>query len=356
MAKRKRGLVDEPPWETDEENNEKTIKDIEDISKRISDATRSNLPLHTKLRPSGFDSFLGNTSTINSIKSKLAQKALHHSILLQGPSGCGKTTIARILKAELNCSDFDFVEINMGNIGGVATAREIIRNVKLRPMQGNCRIYLLDECQQATKDFQNALLKPLEDTPSYAYFILCTTDPQKLLITIRNRCAIYEVNPLVDSDMIELIERTAEEEDKQIDDEVVTDVMIAADGCPRQAMVILDQIIDLDPRRQRRAIKSFIGHEAATLDLCQALLRGDAWGRIQSILNDLGDEPEKVRRAVIGYMSAVALKADETKKGMRKVVKAAEVFNHFEKAFYDSGKPGLTFACWKAVAGDDIPY
>jgi DNA polymerase-3 subunit gamma/tau len=254
MAKRQRGIVEQP------QDNEET----EVIEKEVKPKA-TTLPLHTKLRPDTFNAFLGNTSTVNSIKSKLAQGALHHSILLQGPSGCGKTTIARILKSELKCSDFDFVEINMGNIGGVATAREIIRNVKLRPMQGDCRIYLLDECQQATKDFQNALLKPLEDTPSYAYFILCTTDPQKLLLTIRNRCAIYEVNKLSDDDVAQLIERTAERENKSVDDEVVTDIMIASEGCPRQAMVILDQIIDLDPRRQRRAIKNFIGQEAATL-------------------------------------------------------------------------------------------
>ena len=343
MAKRQRGIV--------ADKKQEAIEAAEKATKTM--LTKPPLPLHTKCRPLTFDRFIGNTSTVNSLKSKLLQGALHHSLLFQGPSGCGKTTLARILKAELQCSDFDFVEINMGNIGGVATAREIIRNIKLKPMDGPCRIYLLDEVQQATKDFQNALLKPLEDTPSYAYFILCTTDPQRLLLTIRNRCATYEVTKLSDDQIAGLIERTAEEEGKSVDNEVVTDILIAADGCPRQAMVILDQIIDLDPRRQRRAIKSYIGQEAATIELCQALLNSQPWAVVQDILKGLEEEPEKVRRAVIGYMAAVAVKSD---RNMKKVRRAAEVFAAFEKPFYDTLKPGLVFACYKAVEGKDIPF
>jgi DNA polymerase III gamma/tau subunit len=341
MVKRQRGLIEESPGS---EETEETI---------TKETNKLTLPLHTKCRPASFDDFIGNTSAVNSLKSKLAQGTLHHSILIQGPSGCGKTTIARILKNELECSDFDFIEINAGNNRGIETGREIIRNVKLRPMKGNCRIYLLDEIHQATKDFQNALLKPLEDTPSYAYFILCTTDPRKLLLTIRNRCATYEVTSLNDNQIVELIEKTTKEENKSVDDEVVTDIMIAADGCPRQAMVILDQIIDMDPRRQRRAIKSYIGQEAATLELCQALLKGVSWKVIQAILKDLNEEPEKIRRAIIGYMASVAA---NDKGGGAKSSRAAFIFKCFEKPFYDTLKPGLIFSCWQATKEEDIHF
>jgi DNA polymerase III gamma/tau subunit len=350
MSKRQRGLLNQEREKIDE-SKEAAVE----AAKKANDtfSTPPLLPLHTKCRPSTFDDLIGNSDTVNSLKSKLAQGTLHRSILLQGPSGCGKTTIARILKAALGCSDFDFVEINMGNIGGVATAREIIKNIKLRPMQGRCRIYLLDEVQQATRDFQNALLKPLEDTPPYAYFILCTTDPQKLLITIRNRCAAYEVGNLNDDQIAELMRRTAEEENKPIDSQVISDIIIAADGCPRQAMVILDQIIDLDPRRQRRAIKSFIGEAAATIELCQALLKCSPWAKVQDILKGIEDEPEKVRRAVIGYMAAVVINNEGD---MRKSDRAEKVYRCFEKPFYDTLRPGLVFSCWRAVEGKDIPF
>lgn len=350
MPKRQRGLITEA--------REKAVETAIEVNKKILEKQAPPPPpLHIRCRPPSFNDFVGNTSTVNSLKSKLAQGALAHALLFQGPSGCGKTTLARIIKTELGCSDFDFVEINMGNIGGVATAREIIRNIKLRPMQGNCRIYLLDEVQQATKDFQNALLKPLEDTPPYAYFILCTTDPQKLLVTIRNRCAVYEVAQLQDSQIVELLERTTDEEEKPVDDEVITDIMIASDGCPRQAMVILDQIIDLDPRRQRRAIKSYIGQEAVTIELCRALLDSASWEEVQSILANLNEDPEKVRRAVIGYMSAVAIKSDvKSRNGMKKAVRASEIFQCFSRPFYDTLKPGLVFACWEAVKDRDLPF
>ena len=116
--------------------------------------------------------------------------------------------------------------------------------------------------QSTSKAFQNGVLKPLEDTPPFVYFILCTTDPQKLLRTIKNRCTTYEVESLYDRDMIALIEDVAGKEEKPIAEKVVDDIVEVADGCPRQALVILDQVIDMDPRRQSRAVRDYVTNEA----------------------------------------------------------------------------------------------
>jgi DNA polymerase-3 subunit gamma/tau len=306
--------------------------------------------LQINYRPNNFDDFLGNVSTVKSLQSKLKQKALPQSILFQGPSGCGKTTLARILMKELGCDQKDYIEINAATESGIDTVRGIVKNINLRPMFGKVRIYLLDEVQATSKGFQNGLLKPLEDMPSFVYFILCTTDPQKLLKTIRNRCTTYEVDLLSDKDMQGLIERVFTAEEKPIDEEVVFDIIEVADGCPRQALVILDQIIDMDPRRQRRAVRDYVTNEAKTIELCRALLNKQSWPNIQTILADLTDDAEKVRRAVIGYMSAVAIK----ERNPQVVNQAEKVYHNFKLNYFDTGKAGLVFSCWSAVKDEDI--
>lgn len=310
------------------------------------------MPLHIDYRPKDFDEFMGNGAIVQKLQSKLKDGTLPHSILFVGPSGCGKTTLARILKGHLKCSDLDFIEINVGNQRGIETGREIISNIRLLPIEGDVRIYLLDEVHSMTRDLQGALLKPLEDTPKYVYFILCTTDPQKLLKTVRNRCSTYEVQSLAFDPLMDLMEDIAEKEGKEVDERALEDIYDISEGCPRQALVILDQVIDLDIRKQRRAVKAWKGQEAQVIELCRALFNLQPWGQIQGILKGIEEDPEKVRRAVMGYMSAVALNdKSPTKTGV-----AAGVFEAFRLPFYDTGKPGLVFACWNAVKNEDIPY
>jgi DNA polymerase-3 subunit gamma/tau len=311
------------------------------------------MPLHTDYRPKDFDEFAGNKITVRKLQAQLKAKELPHSLMFIGPSGCGKTTLARILKDHLKCSELDFIEINAGNNRGIETGRQIISNIRLMPIEGEVRIYLLDEIHQATKDFQNALLKPLEDTPDHVYFILCTTDPQKLLKTIRNRCSTYEVNLLDFDPLMDLMERIVEDQSKQeVEEDVLEEIYDVAEGCPRQALVILDQIINLDPGRQKRAVQAWKFETAQVIELCRALFNQAAWSIIQEILRGIDEEPEKVRRAVIGYMAAVA----SNEKRPSKAHTASMVFEAFRLPFYDTGKPGLVFACWNAVEGGDIPH
>jgi hypothetical protein len=108
----------------------------------------------------------------------------------------------------------------------------------------------------------------------------------------------------------------------------------------------------MDPARQRRAVRDYVTNEAKTIELCRALLKGANWPNIQTLLKDLTDDPEKVRRAVIGYMSSVAL----NQKNPKVVYDAGMIFKNFQKAFYDTGKAGLTFACWAAVEGQDLNF
>lgn len=256
---------------------------------------------------------------------------------------CGKTTIARIIASELECSQHDFIEINAGNNRGIDTAREIIKNINYAPLAGKTKFILLDEAHKLTGDFQNALLKPLEDTPAHVYFILCTTDPQKLLPTIRNRCMMFEMRELNDKQMLKLIHRVVAEEEAKCQSDIITRIIDKADGCPRQALILLEQIINLSPKEQKKAIRIFKTQDEQIIDLCRALLNKDKWSEIAKLLKGIDEEPEKIRYAVLGYMTSVMLGSEKGD------TQAAIVINNFKDTFYNTLRAGLTFACFKSV-------
>lgn len=306
--------------------------------------------LHLSYRPKNFDEVIGNKGIITSLKSILNREDdFPHAMIFQGPSGCGKTTLARIVASELGCPEKikgevngDFVEINASNNRGIDTARSIIQTMHYHPSIAKCRVWLLDEVHQATKDFQNSLLKALEDFPKYAYFILCTTDPQKLLPTLKNRCSIFEVESLDDEEIMQLLNWVLNEEEFDIPNDVKEEIIDAVDGCPRQTLVILDQIIDLPEGEMLGAVKDTKVDEKEVRELCQAMLKNASWKKISGILKGLkSSEPEKIRRAVIGYMSAVLLNGGDAK--------AALIIDIFREPVFHSGMPGIVLMAYSAM-------
>jgi len=315
------------------------------------------MPLHIDYRPRDFDEIVGNSDIVKSIKSILDRdnEDYPHAWMFTGPSGCGKTTLARIIANKLGCEptskNRDFQEINASEARGIDTAREILSSMRYTPANSSntCRIYLLDEVHQGTKDFQNSLLKALEDTPKHVHFMLCTTDPQKILPTIKNRCSQFEVEKLSDVLIYGLIIRTLDEEGEDgVDKETIQAITEAADGCPRQALVTLDQIIDLEPAEMLQAVQNFQSTQKETIDLCRALLSGSGWEDVAPILKDLKGDPEKIRQAVNGYMQAVLLKQKSINN--QTADRALFIMVCFKDTFFYNGKPGLTRACAEIFA------
>ena len=208
-----------------------------------------SLPLHLKYRPQSFEEFVGAESVVESLMTVLGRENGEvRTFLFVGSSGCGKTTSARIVKSSLNCSDMDFFEYNSANTRGIDTIREITENSKYAPMKGKVKIYLIDECHKMTNDAQNALLKLLEDTPKHVRLILCTTDPEKLIKTIKTRCMIFMFPLLKRSQILKLLKSVCKEEDVDVSDSLLNLITDYSDGCPRQALVMLDQVIDMDEK------------------------------------------------------------------------------------------------------------
>lgn len=300
--------------------------------------------LHIKYRPDKFSEMIGNKETVEGVQSLIASKERPHTYLLHGPSGCGKTSLSRIMSKEIGCHPNEIVEINISNNRGIDTARDIIDKTKLRPLYGPCRVYILDEVHKSTNEFQNALLKVLEEPPEHIYFILCTTEPEKLIKTVRNRCSTFSISPLSDKRIVRALEEICEKESLSVDLELLKTIAKESLGSMRSALVILDQVKDLkgDISEIIASVGIVTEENKTVIELCRRLSTPKVkWKSVAIVLKNLEEDPEKVRRAVLGYFSSVLLNEENPY--------AAHVIECFEDPFYNSGKAGLIKSCFMAI-------
>lgn len=303
------------------------------------------MTLYLKHRPQTFDDIVGNKETVSSLESMLQRDDRPHAFLFYGPSGTGKTTLGRIVANELGCSKTDFKEVDSADFRGIDTIRGIRSQSVYKPLEGPCRVWLLDEVHQLSKDGQNALLKALEDTPKHVYYILCTTDPQKLIDTIKGRCSQFETSLLSETEMTKLIHRVTKVEGESLEKEVRKQIVQDSLGHARNALQILDQVLSVEPDQRVVVAKKSAEQQSQTIELCRALLNGEPWKKVSNILSGLSKSDfENIRRAVLGYCSSVLLKGDNPQ--------AAAVMEEFVDPFYNSGFPGLVLACYSVIFGE----
>ena len=307
------------------------------------------MSLALKHRPQTLGEVEGNDSTVKALTALLQRdkEDINHSMLFTGPSGCGKTTLARIVSNELGCIGNDFHEIDSADFRGIDTIREIRQKMWLAPTEGACVVYLLDECHQCSKDAQSALLKALEDSPPHVYFLLATTDPEKLLPTIRGRCVNFPVSPLSEDQMSAFLTLICRTERRRVSKEVIEQIACDSLGSCRNALQILDKIIDLDAEEMEEAARQISQQENQVIELCRALFAGKAWKEIATILRGLEKEDiEKTRLSVMGYCSSILL-SEKTKDAPQAFI----VMDEFKNPFYNNGRAGLVYASYAAVEG-----
>jgi DNA polymerase III gamma/tau subunit len=305
------------------------------------------MPLHVDMRPKTFPDMVGNNAVIESLHKIVARKDRPHAYLFVGPSGTGKTTLARIFAKELGCLDIDFYEYNTANTRGIDTIRDIQAKANLLP-HGKVKFYLLDECHQVTGAAAEAMLKMLEDTPSHCYFVLATTNPEKLIPTIKTRVTTFETKLLVSFEMKALLVKCLSTigNPDNFSPKIITEIIKSANGCPREAVKLLDQVIDMDSEEAALSVvKSFHQESPEIIDLCRAIFdpakQGfEKWNTCKAIaakLLESGEDIEGIRRSILGYMSTIFVKA-KTPAGAEKMF---NILNDFEKPYYSSGKAGL---------------
>lgn len=296
---------------------------------------------HLKYRPTELDDVVGQPEAVKTIGCWLQENEVPHSILFSGASGCGKTTLARILRVKLGCKKSDLAEVNCADLRGIDNAREIRSLMNIRPA-GKCRVWILDEVHRTSKDFQDAMLKLLEDTPEHVYFMLCTTDPHKLLKTIITRCTEVRVRPLSEKDMRKVLGRAAKLAKKSFSDAVLEKVIDCADGSPRKALVLLNAIASLKNESDQLAGIEKADHKSEAIQIARALLNPRMrWPEMAKLLKtcDL-DDAEGLRQLILSYCTTVLLS------GGPLATKAAEIIEVFRDALWDSRKFGLIANCY----------
>lgn len=308
--------------------------------------------LYKKYRPKKLDNVIGQDAVVKTLKGMLKNNRVPHTIMFTGPSGCGKTTLARILRRKLNCGKYDFVELNCADVRGIENVRKIRQQMKTVPLDGDCRIWLIDEAHKLTNEAQNALLKMLEDTPSHVYFMLATTNPEKLLKTIRNRSTEIKVRSLKPKDILKLLSYICGMEKIGLPVEVTDKILEHSEGSARKALVLLNQIRELKKKEDMLEVISSTTAEDQSKLIARALMNpGTKWGKMAAILKDCPDvEPEKVRWGILYYARAVLISAT----GGNKITgRSYIIIDAFQNHFYDSKLAGLAAACYEVIVGGE---
>lgn len=300
-------------------------------------------PLQILYRPQELDEIAGNKGAIAAIETILERdlKDIPHTWLFSGNAGCGKTTMARIVADKLGCSAMDFQEFNAGSMRGVDTIRDVEQKCKLAPMDGDVKVYLFDEAHSWTKAAKDASLKMLEDAPKNVFFFLATTNPEVLGKAIRTRCTDIAVKSLNSREIMSLIKEIAEAENKTVDIEIIKKISMSCDGSPREAVKMLDMVIDVKEKDLAlEVIENTYASEASGIELFRAILKKEGWKNIAKIIEKLEAEPEQTRKGALTYFSKVLLSGGD--------VRTAEILEQFEDNYYDSGKAGLILSCFAA--------
>jgi len=277
------------------------------------DETKGSLPI--KYRPQTWDEFVGNESTVEALRSILGRKkGISHCIMFEGPSGCGKTTLALLVAKELGCSQEDVRKYNLADMRGIDTARAIIQQARYAPLQGSVKVYILDEAHKMTNEFANAMLEVFEFTPDHVYFILCTTEPTKILPTIRNqRAQVFPVNRLPRPVMIEFLKKVSKDEGVAFEEKFYKEIANVSEGSPRAGLAIMDKIIDIpDDEEAFNAIASATFDEVEVKKIIDYLMEPGKknWKKMAEMIKGLdlaGSKAEEIRVGIARYFGSVLL-------------------------------------------------
>lgn len=229
----------------------------------------SYLVLARKYRPHNFDEMVGQEHVVKALSNALAQKRLHHAYLFTGTRGVGKTTVSRILAKSLNCQGadgqgditahpcgqcqacqdidagrfVDYTELDAASNRGVEEVQSLMEQAVYKPVQGRFKVFMIDEVHMLSNTAFNAMLKTLEEPPEYLKFVLATTDPQKVPVTVLSRCLQFNLRPMAPQTIVEHLERVLGQEGVAQDRPALQLLARAARGSMRDALSLTDQAI-----------------------------------------------------------------------------------------------------------------
>ncbi|MFT5313548.1 MAG: DNA polymerase-3 subunit gamma/tau [Paraglaciecola sp.] len=289
--------------------------------------------LARKWRPNKFSELVGQEHVVTAISNALNNNRLHHAYLFSGTRGVGKTTIARIFSKSLNCEQglganpcgqcstckeieqgnfIDLLEIDAASRTKVEDTRELLDNVQYKPSRGRYKVYLIDEVHMLSKHSFNALLKTLEEPPPHVKFLLATTDPQKLPVTILSRCLQFNLKALSRNQISQQLQYIFDQEGIKSEAEALAQLARAAQGSMRDALSLSDQAIAQgNGLVSLQIVTDMLGlmDKNQVLKLLNALLQKDAKGAMEQVEHMSFQAPDyaQVLAEIMSLLHQIAL-------------------------------------------------
>jgi DNA polymerase III subunit gamma/tau len=275
--------------------------------------------LARKWRPKNYTEMVGQQHVLQALVNALDSQRLHHAYLFTGTRGVGKTTIARIFSKSLNCEtgisstpcgscgscmeidegrSVDLIEIDAASRTGVDDMRELLENVQYAPTRSRFKVYLIDEVHMLSKHSFNALLKTLEEPPEHVKFLLATTDPQKLPVTVLSRCLQFNLKRMMPIQIQQHLADLLQQEQVETEDQALMLLAHAADGSMRDALSLLDQAIAFGAGAVKsEAVETMLGAISRDylIRIIQALITQDATALLQETRALLERNPDYQR-------------------------------------------------------------
>jgi DNA polymerase-3 subunit gamma/tau len=255
--------------------------------------------LARKWRPKSFETLIGQEHVVRALTNALEQQRLHHAYLLTGTRGVGKTTIARILAKSLNCETgitanpcgvcsacvdidkgrfIDLIEVDAASNTQVDNMRDLLDNAQYAPTAGRFKVYIIDEVHMLSRSSFNAMLKTLEEPPAHVKFILATTDPQKMPVTVLSRCLQFNLRQMASTSITEHCQSILKAENIPFEVPALQLIAKAASGSMRDALSLLDQAIAYGSQNvQEKEVRTMLGaiDQSYLIELLKALIQND---------------------------------------------------------------------------------
>lgn len=284
----------------------------------------SYIALYRKYRPKNFSDVVGQEHIVRTLANQIKSDRVSHAYLFCGTRGTGKTSVAKIFAQVVNCQNtsdlgescgtcsacleiqagrsMNIIEIDAASNNGVDNIREIREEVRYAPTQGRYKVYIIDEVHMLSTGAFNALLKTLEEPPSHVIFILATTDPQKIPVTILSRCQRFDFRRITTPDIAKRLSYYMELEGVEVEDEAIDYIAYLADGGMRDALSILDQCISFyfgEPITLDKVLQ-LLGavDKSVFFDLSNAVIDGDSQKAID-ICDDINTQGRDIHQFVL---------------------------------------------------------
>ncbi len=296
--------------------------------------------LHTKWRPTTFDGVVGQGDAVRSLK-RVIKEGRAHSFLVTGPSGVGKTTLARITAAafaKTANSTMNTIEVDAATNSGADAMREVVAKTFYRAVGASpVKAVIVDECHRLSAAAWTILLKPIEEPPKHVYWFFCTTEPGKVPKTILTRCLRYDLKPVDEVSIYELLLKVSKAEGFDTSEDVLEAIAEGSGGSPRQSLVFLEACRFAESASDARRIIRTAAQMKEPVDLAKLLIarRGANWQAALKIINSMADvDAETVRIVLVNYIAGALAKSrseDEAKNLLRVLDCFSQTYNSSDK-------------------------